>query len=90
MPIIEINLAEGRSTDMKQRLYREVTEAAMRSLNVPAEQVRIILREIPVENFAVGGQVKFAPVPKSMLEGGQAAETGLANGGNCESGDSFQ
>ncbi len=80
MPIIEINLAEGRSAEMKQRLYREVTEAAMRSLDVPAEQVRIILREIPVENFAVGGQVKFVPLSRPAAASA-GVEAGHANGG---------
>lgn len=80
VPIIEINLAEGRSVEMKRKLYQEVTSAVVRALGVPTEQVRIIVRDIPVENFAVAGVTKFEPVPKSMSQSGNPAEVVAATG----------
>ncbi|WP_067736657.1 tautomerase family protein [Novosphingobium naphthalenivorans] len=59
MPIISVVLAEGRSTAMKRDFIRAVTDAAMSSLGVRAEQVRIILNETPLGHYAVGG-VTFA------------------------------
>lgn len=55
MPIVEITLIEGRDTEGKADLMAAVTRAVSDSLAVPAESVRVILREIPVENYASGG-----------------------------------
>lgn len=56
MPIIEVNMLEGRSADDKERLIQALTDAAIRSIGAPRESVRIILREMPEGHFAVGGQ----------------------------------
>ncbi|PKP90704.1 MAG: 4-oxalocrotonate tautomerase [Alphaproteobacteria bacterium HGW-Alphaproteobacteria-14] len=56
MPIIEVSMLEGRSTDDKERLIRALTDAAITSIGAPRESVRIILREMPTAHFAVGGQ----------------------------------
>lgn len=56
MPIIEVNLLEGRSADDKERLIEALTDAAITSIGAPRESVRIILREMPAGHFAVGGQ----------------------------------
>ncbi len=61
MPVIHISLVEGRSDEKKQALYREVTDAVIRALGVPRDNVRIILHELPAKNFAVGGIQKAAP-----------------------------
>ncbi|MTJ83315.1 MAG: 2-hydroxymuconate tautomerase [Telmatospirillum sp.] len=58
MPICEITLVAGRTPEMKKILIRDVTDSVMRSLDVPAQSVRVILREVPPEHFAVGGVPK--------------------------------
>ncbi len=60
MPIVEITLIEGRDREAKQRLVEKVTEAIVDSIAAPRESVRIILREVPGEHFAVGGVLKGA------------------------------
>ncbi|MDD2869776.1 2-hydroxymuconate tautomerase [Neomegalonema sp.] len=60
MPIIQINMMEGRSPDQKQAMMRRVTEAVVETLGVRAEAVRIIVQEIPSGHFAVGGEPRFA------------------------------
>jgi len=55
MPIVEITLMEGRTKQQKADLMKSVTEAVVTSVSVPATAVRVILREIPAEHFAVGG-----------------------------------
>jgi len=55
MPIVEITLMEGRTKQQKADLMKAVTEAVVASIAAPAAAVRVILREIPAEHFAVGG-----------------------------------
>ncbi|MBA4355155.1 MAG: 4-oxalocrotonate tautomerase [Novosphingobium sp.] len=56
MPIIEVNMLEGRSADDKERLIQALTDAAINSIGAPRESVRVLLREMPAGHFAVGGQ----------------------------------
>ncbi|WP_076997927.1 2-hydroxymuconate tautomerase [Variovorax sp. KK3] len=62
MPIIQVTLLEGRSRETKQRLIDLLTQAAIDAVGAPRENVRVMIWEIPPENFAVGGQVKPPPV----------------------------
>jgi 4-oxalocrotonate tautomerase len=63
MPIVRIEMLEGRSPERKQALIEQVTAAVVTSLEVKPEQVRVLLYELPPEHWAVGGQTK-APLPK--------------------------
>lgn len=58
MPIVEITIIEGRDQVAKRRLVEKVTDAIVELIAVPRELVRIILREIPGEHYAVGGVLK--------------------------------
>lgn len=55
MPIVRIDLLEGRSPERKAELIRRVTEAVVAALQVQPEQVRVLLAEFPPEHWAVGG-----------------------------------
>lgn len=56
MPIIEVNLLEGRAPEAKERLIQALTNAAIEAIGAPRESVRVILREMALAHFAVGGQ----------------------------------
>ena len=56
MPIIQINLMEGRTPEQKRSVASAITEAVTRSLGVKAESVRILIHEIGPDEFFVGGQ----------------------------------
>ena len=60
MPIVTINILEGRDAARKQALLREVTDAVARALDVPAATVRVLLHEVPPAHWAVGGVSKAA------------------------------
>jgi 4-oxalocrotonate tautomerase len=64
MPIIDVLLLEGRSSEQKQKLVTKITEAAMEALDAPRDSVRIVLREVPKHHFAVGGVFKAPPPQK--------------------------
>ncbi|HPI98536.1 MAG TPA: 2-hydroxymuconate tautomerase [Synergistales bacterium] len=55
MPIVQIHLLKGRNLEQKKRLVREVTSAICDSIEVKPEQVRIILQEMPMDCYSVGG-----------------------------------
>jgi 4-oxalocrotonate tautomerase len=56
MPIVRIDLLEGRTTERKADLIRRVTEAVVAALDVRPEQVRVLLSEVPPEHWAIGGR----------------------------------
>jgi 4-oxalocrotonate tautomerase len=55
MPIIHVNMFEGRTVDQKRKMVVAMTEAAVKSLDVKPEAVRIIMHDIPRHNIAVAG-----------------------------------
>lgn len=56
MPIIEVNLFEGRTVEQKRRLIESMTRAVVDSLDVPGDNVRIILRELSKDDLGIGGR----------------------------------
>lgn len=62
MPLIEITIVEGRSQEMKKDMMMNVTNAVSESLNAKKESIRIVIREVPKDHWAVGG------VPMSELK----------------------
>jgi phenylpyruvate tautomerase PptA (4-oxalocrotonate tautomerase family) len=53
---ISIDAFVGRSTDAKRLLYRAIV-SNLESLGIPRDHVKILLREIPKENWGIrGGQ----------------------------------
>ncbi len=69
MPIIRIELLQGRTSAVKAELIARVTDAVVTTLGVDAEQVRVLLYELLPERWAVGGQTKAAQ--KSAIVGQQ-------------------
>lgn len=68
MPIISVVLAEGRSSAQKRELCRQLTEAAVRSVLVQPDQVRVVIQETKLENYAVAGKT-FAEREEISLKG---------------------
>jgi 4-oxalocrotonate tautomerase len=67
MPIVHNEIREGRPASKKRALIEEVTQAVVHALEVQPEQVRVLLREVPSDQWAVGG------VPMSERAGAPAA-----------------
>jgi 4-oxalocrotonate tautomerase len=55
MPIIQVNLIEGRTVEQKKKLVVEMTRAVVDALEVKAEDVRIILQDMAKHDYAIGG-----------------------------------
>lgn len=58
MPIISVQVLEGRSPEKKRAFMRALAEAAVTTLGVPEQSVRVILTEVPPEHWGVGLKTK--------------------------------
>jgi 4-oxalocrotonate tautomerase len=55
MPLIQINMAKGRTDDQKRALLAAVTEAVHSSINAPTSSIRVWIAEFePTEYMAAG------------------------------------
>lgn len=55
MPIIQVNMFEGRTLDQKRTLVANMTEAVVKSLGVKPDDVRIILQDMAKQDYAIAG-----------------------------------
>mgnify|MGYP000058607310 FL=1 len=58
MPIIEVNMLEGRTVTQKRAMIVAITDGVVATLGVKPDSVRVLIREMPAEHFAVGGVTK--------------------------------
>jgi 4-oxalocrotonate tautomerase len=56
MPIIRVEIQEGRSPEAKERLIAALTADAVEILEVKPEQVRVLLYELPKAHWGIAGQ----------------------------------
>ncbi|ODA41272.1 2-hydroxymuconate tautomerase [Desulfosporosinus sp. BG] len=57
MPIVHVELLEGRTLTQKRLLVEKVTQAIVEATGAPAERVSIIIRDMPKENYANAGKL---------------------------------
>ena len=55
MLILRLTMLEGRTVEQKAVLISRLTEAAACQLDIPSEQIRMIIYEVPPTNWGVGG-----------------------------------
>ena len=55
MPILTIQMMEGRTQKQKDDLIEQVTDAVVNSISSPRENVTVLISEIPKNNFGIGG-----------------------------------
>jgi len=55
MPLIQINMMEGRSAEKKERLIYEVTNTVATVLEAPKENVRVLIQEMPPSHWGIAG-----------------------------------
>lgn len=60
MPIVQIELLQGRSREKKRALIREVSHTVAGVLEVPLDAVRVVLHEIDPEHWGIGGETAAA------------------------------
>lgn len=56
MPIAHLHILEGRPKEKRVALIRNVTNAIAESLDVPAERVRVVVQEVALDHWGIGGE----------------------------------
>jgi len=62
MPVVTVEMWEGRAIEQKRQLIKGIT-SAIAAIGVPAEAVEIIIKDNPKHNWGIGGELaseKFA------------------------------
>jgi len=57
MPIVQVELLEGRTLEQKRLLVEKVTQAIVESIGAPAENISIIIRDMEKTNYAKAGKL---------------------------------
>lgn len=57
MPIINIQMLEGRTTEQKEQLIKEVTDAVVRTTGARKEAVTIIINDMKKENYGHSDEI---------------------------------
>lgn len=55
MPLVQVNLIEGRPDDKIEAMIAQVTDALCTSLDAPRESIRIIVNSVPSTHWGIGG-----------------------------------
>ena len=61
MPIIEVNMLEGRDDKTKAAIIRELTDGFCRATGNKPDSVRVILRDVPHASWGAGGVPREKP-----------------------------
>ncbi|MDD4875640.1 MAG: 2-hydroxymuconate tautomerase family protein [Dehalococcoidales bacterium] len=56
MPVVIVEMWEGRTVDQKRQLAEGITSSFVK-LGTPAEAVHVIMKDIPKQNWAIGGKL---------------------------------
>ncbi|MDE0139630.1 MAG: tautomerase family protein [bacterium] len=75
MPIVTVNLMEGRSPEQIENMIAEVSDALVRSLDAPIETVRIMVNEIAPYGFGIAGRPARVVMAERQAAGGQTTST---------------
>jgi 4-oxalocrotonate tautomerase len=55
MPIINIQIMEGRPTEIIKSLIERVTDTVAEELNSPKDRIRVLVTEVPKTHWGIGG-----------------------------------
>jgi 4-oxalocrotonate tautomerase len=56
MPLIQVTMVEGRSTEQKHDLIRNLSHSMSETLGVPLERIRVAIYEISADEWGIGGE----------------------------------
>tara|TARA_R110000787_G_scaffold235621_6_gene342376 strand:+ start:13570 stop:13773 length:204 start_codon:yes stop_codon:yes gene_type:complete len=66
MPVIQVNLMQGRTDEQKKLLAQRITQSVVEVLGAKPEAVRVLFHEMGGYDFAIGGvpMAELRPPPK--------------------------
>ena len=57
MPIIKVEILEGRSREQKRELAQTLTKETARIIKVSEASIFVVIDEVKKENWAIGGEL---------------------------------
>lgn len=57
MPLIQVNMLEGRTAEQKADLLRAITRAVHESIGAPVESIRVWIHEFAPTDFISAGEL---------------------------------
>lgn len=64
MPLIQVNMLEGRTDEQKKELLHAISDAVRDTLGLPEEAIRVWIYDVPMNQFISGGMIaadRYAP-----------------------------
>ncbi|MCX6089496.1 MAG: tautomerase family protein [Candidatus Atribacteria bacterium] len=58
MPVIIVEMFEGRTPEQKEQLVQLLTEGCIKALTVPSEAVQVVLHDVPRSNWGIAGVIQ--------------------------------
>lgn len=55
MPILRVEMLEGRPPEKKAELIEQLSQTVARVLDTPIDRVRVVLSEVPKSHWGIGG-----------------------------------
>ena len=55
MPLVQVSMLAGRTTEQKRDLIAKVSAAVSDAVDAPVENVRVVIYEVSTDNWGVGG-----------------------------------
>ena len=56
MPLITINMWEGRDKEMKRKLIQALSKTMAETLGIPVERIQVIINDVPKDNWGLKGE----------------------------------
>lgn len=56
MPLIQVNILEGRTSEQKEELIIKMTDLVSEVLNSPTSAVRVMINEMKPEHWGIAGE----------------------------------
>ena len=64
MPLIQVTMVEGRTTEQKHALIHNLSQSLAETLDVPMERIRVAIYEVSSDDWGIRGQPFSAVRPR--------------------------
>lgn len=64
MPLVQITMLEGRTTDQKRKIAKRITDTLVEEAGARREAVIVAFHEVSKESYASGGELMTDKSPK--------------------------
>ena len=75
MPVIQVDMFSGRTTEMKRQLVKALTGAFVEVTGVKPQSVQVILRDVEKHDWGAGGSLFSDAQPEAPASGAGPVKT---------------